>query len=92
MVVNKNKIALSSLALDLKRVALSYFRGSDKVAERFLKEAFLRREEVDKNKIKKYLVKLLDDLDNFENEKDKKKVAEDALMYSKLFENASLLL
>ena len=87
-----NRIALSSLALDLKRVAISYFKGSDKVAERFLKEAFLRRDEVQENKIKKYLVKLLDDLDNFKCEKDKKKVAEDALMYSKLFENASVLL
>jgi hypothetical protein len=85
-----NKIALSSLALDLKRVALCYFRGSDKAAKRFLEEAFLRRKEVNKKIIKTYLIKLLNDLDGFKLEKDKKKLAEDALLYSKLFENASL--
>lgn len=85
-----NKIALSSLAMDLRRVAQCYFRGSDVAAERFLEETFLRRKEIDQKSIKSYLSKLLNDLDSFKIEKDKKKLAEDALLYSKLFENAAL--
>jgi hypothetical protein len=87
-----NKIALSSLAMDLKRVAQCYFRGSNTVAKRFLEESFLRRKEINKKEIKGYLVKLLSDLDSFKQEKDTQKLAEDALLYSKLFENASIKL
>jgi len=87
-----NKIALSSLALDLDRVATAYFMGSNKVAERFLEEVFIRRDEIEKKTTKAYLVKLLNNLDRFKLEKNKKKLAEDALLYSKLFENASLSL
>jgi hypothetical protein len=84
----KNKIALSSIAMDLKRVALGYHRGSYSMAEKFLDEALKRRREVDSSLLKPYLVKLLKDIDKIKKEKKKDKAAEDALLYSTLFQNA----
>jgi hypothetical protein len=84
----KNKIALSSIAMDLKRVALGYHRGSYSMAEKFLDEALKRRQEVDSSLLKPYLVKLLKDIDKIKKEKKKDKAAEDALLYSTLFQNA----
>ena len=88
--MDKNKIALSSLALDLKRVALGYFRGSNSMAERFFKEALKRKHEIDSTKIKPYVKNLLTGFEKIQFEKDEKRKAEDALMYSTLFQNASL--
>ena len=87
--MSNNKIALSSLSMDLKRAALGYWWGSDKMAERFLEEAIKRREEIDKNFLENYLVKLLDRLDDIKKEKDLKEVAEESLMFSTLFQNAA---
>jgi hypothetical protein len=84
----KNKIALGSIAMDLKRVALGYHRGSYSMAEKFLDEALKRRREVDSSLLKPYLVKLLKDIDKIKKEKKKDKAAEDALLYSTLFQNA----
>ena len=84
----KNKIALSSIAMDLKRVALGYHRGSYSMAEKFLDEALKRRQEVDSSLLKPYLVKLLKDIDKIKKESKKDKAAEDALLYSTLFQNA----
>ena len=39
----KNKQILGAIAMDLKRVALGYFRGSSSMAERFFQEALKRR-------------------------------------------------
>lgn len=86
----KNKLALSSLALDLKRMALAYHRGSEKVASRFFEEALKRKQEVDVSKIKPYVVDLLDKFEKIKFEKERDKRAEDALMYSTLFQNAAL--
>ena len=88
--MDKNKIALSSLALDLKRVALGYFRGSNSMAERFFEEALKRRKEIDSRKVKPYIRNLLTSFEKIKFEKDKNRKAEDALMYSTLFQNASL--
>lgn len=88
--MTNSQIALSSLSMDLKRVAIGYHRGSTQMADRFLEEALQRKNEVDTNDIKPYIKKLLDNLDGFRFEKDKGKLAEDALMYSTLFQNASL--
>lgn len=90
--MNNDQIALSSLAMDLKRVALGYHRGSVATADRFLSEALRRREEIDTASIKPYVKKLLMKLDALQSEKDKTRVAEDALMYSTLFQNAALSL
>ena len=88
--MDKNKIALSSLALDLKRVALGYFRGSNSMAERFFEEALRRKKEIDSRKVKPYLRNLLSNFEKIMFDHDQKKQAEDALMYSTLFQNASL--
>lgn len=86
-----NKQVLRALAMDLKRAALGYHRGSTAMAERFFQEALKRRNEVDKQKLKPYLVKLLNDMESLRTEK-KEKAAEDALLYSTIFQNASAVI
>ena len=87
-----NKIAFGSIAMDLKRVALGYHRGSKSTADRFLSEAIMRRNDIDMSTVKPYLQKLLIKIDKLSTEKDLDKKAEDALMYSTLFQNAALAL
>lgn len=87
-----NKIALASLAMDLKRVALGYHNGSIQMAERFLEEALKRTAEIDQRPLKKYLRQMLADIKKIQIEKDKQKTAEDALMYSVIFQNAALMM
>ena len=86
--MNNNKQLLGALSLDLKRVANGYFRGSDAMAERFFQEALKRRNEVDQKNLKPYLIKFLKDIENL-NKKEKERAAEDALLYSTIFQNAS---
>lgn len=81
---------MESLAMDLKRVALGYYRGSEIMANRFAKEAKARKKELHYVNLKPYLKNLLSRIDNVLRQKDHKKLAEDALMYSTLFQNASL--
>lgn len=88
--MNKNQIAISSLAMDLKRVALGYNRGSISMARRFLEEVFKRKEEIDINSVKPYVKRLILRLDGMKNEKDTQKIAEEALMYGTLFQNAAI--
>ncbi len=85
----KNKIILESLAMDLKRVALGYCTGSEFMAARFAKEALVRKEELQNAKLKPYILNLISKLDDLLKHKDHKKLAEDALMYSTLLQNAS---
>ena len=88
--MSETKIALSSLALDLKRVALGYWKGSDETAGRFVEEALERKKELDKVEVKPYLRQLLDQLPQVVAQEDKKRLAEDALMYSTRFQNYAL--
>ncbi len=88
--MNNNQIALASLAMDLKRVALGYHRGSISTAQRFLKEALKRRSEIDTATMQPYVKKLLDKLDLLKTQHDTQQIAEDALMYSTLFQNAAI--
>jgi hypothetical protein len=81
----KNKQILGALALDLKRAALGYFRGSNPMAERFFAEALKRRDELDKRELKPYLSKFLQNMEKIKTEKS----ADDALLYSTIFQNAS---
>jgi hypothetical protein len=85
----KNKQVLGALALDLKRVATGYFRGSNVMAEKFYTEALKRKNELDNKKLKPYLIKFLNKLDNL-NKQEKVKAAEDALLYSTIFQNAAI--
>lgn len=86
----KNKQALGALAMDLKRVALGYFRGSTVMADRFFMEALKRRNEIDHNSLKPYLRTLLLSMENIKKEKTDR-AAEDALLYSTLFQNAATI-
>ena len=88
--MNNNQIALASLAMDLKRIALGAHRGSTSVVKTFQKEVFKRREEIDEKAVAPYLRVLLKKLDALFVEEDHLKLAEDALMYSTLFQNAVL--
>ena len=85
----KNNQILGALALDLKRVAIGYFRGSNIMADRFYEEALKRREELDRKNLKPYLVNILNKLDNLRKQ-EKLRAAEDALLYSTIFQNAAV--
>lgn len=85
----RNNQILGALALDLRRVAQGYYRGSEKMAIRFAQEARLRKKELKDAGLKPYLFKLLSKIDAMLEQKDHKKLAEDALMYSVLFQNAT---
>lgn len=85
-----NNIALSSLALDLKRIALAYHRGSDKVGDRFVLETKRWINELDTTQTPQYINELVKNLETMLHEHDKQKVAENSLMYSILFQNYAL--
>ena len=85
--MNKNKIAIESLSMDLLRVALGYHRGSSKMAKRFSEEARNRVGEIEKSKVKPYFVRILNKLPSVLSQSDEMKLAEDALMYSVLCKN-----
>ncbi len=87
--MNSSQI-LGALALDLRRVAQGYYRGSETMAIRFAREARARKKELQDANLKPYLQKLLAKLEDILSEKDPKKLAEDALMYSILFQNAAI--
>lgn len=84
------KELLGALAMDLQRVSLGYYRGSENMAARFTQEAKKRKKELQNTELKPYLHKLLSKLEDILSEKDHKKLAEDALMYSVLFQNAAV--
>ena len=88
--MTKNNIAIASLSMDLKRVALGYYKGSDKTAVRFSRETLKRRNEVDKKNVEPYIRKILKKLPKILKQKDKMKLAEDALMYSTIFQNYAI--
>ena len=73
--------------MDLKRVALGYHSGSTETANRFIKEALKRKVEIDIQKEKPYIHEILNKLPKTLGQKDKEKLAEDALMYSTIFQN-----
>lgn len=83
-------IALTSLAMDLKRVALGKYQGSNLMAERFLDEAIKRKDEIDQTKVDPYVRQILERIEKLKEERDAQKLAEDALMFSTLLQNYSL--
>ena len=88
--MTKEYFVISSLSMDLKRVALGFYRGSDSTAKRFREEALKRAYEIDKVKVKPYLRDFLNKLPGILNHKDGERVAEDALMYSTIFQNYAI--
>lgn len=85
-----NKIVLESLASDSKRVCLGLERGSLGMAKRFAEEALARKSEIDIEKVDVYIAKLLKRMEKDLRSSDDQKKAEDALMYSTLFQNYTL--
>lgn len=82
-----NKVALESLAMDLKRVAIGYHRGSFSMAKRFSEEALKRKSELTNAQLKPYIQIVLEDIDTVLHESDKEKIAEYSLMFSTLIQN-----
>lgn len=82
------KIIIESLAMDLKRVALGLHRGSFLMADRFKAEAVKRSQELEKRN-NQYLSSLVNKMRRSLAENSDRS-AEDALMYSILFQNYSL--
>lgn len=83
-----DKIIISSLAMDLKRVALGLYHKSSS-AEVFKREAFKRGEELEKF-VDDITAKKLWQKAKAVLESNSDRVAEDALMYSTLFQNLAL--
>jgi len=83
----KNEIILSSLAMDLKRVAIGLDRGSLKMAERFYEEAMKRKQELDLSNLKQYIKNVIFEVERLFKEKDNDKKAEGFLMYSTILQN-----
>lgn len=88
--MTKNNIAISSLAMDLKRVAIGYYRGSNKMAKIFSEEALKRKSEIKISEVKPYLRKFIKLLPRILEQEDKNRVAEDSLTYSTIFQNYSI--
>lgn len=86
-----NKQILGALAMDLKRAALGYFRGSTSMAEKFYQEALKRKNELDYKSLKSYLIIFLNKIEELEK-KEKDRAADDALFYSTIFQNASAII
>lgn len=82
----KNKIALESLAMDLKRVALSYHRNSIIMARRFYEEALKRQKEIDTTSVKPYIKNILEKINQLQNYNNDR-IAEDSLLFSILLQN-----
>jgi len=84
--MNKQKIIIESLAMDLKRVALGLHRNSLGMAKRFKEEALKRERELESFPLDNHLTKLTKYTKNFLLT-DKEQVAENILMLSTLFQN-----
>jgi hypothetical protein len=82
-----NKLVLSSLAMDLKRVALGLHRGSEAMAVRFEQEAKSRLAEVELNSLLPYMKDTLIKINMTFAITDRGKKAEDILMYSTIVQN-----
>ena len=68
--MTKNNTEIASLAMDLKRVALGFYSGSNKMARRFSQEALKRKSEISKQDLKPYLLKFLQKLPKILKQKE----------------------
>lgn len=84
--MNKQKIIIESLAMDLKRVALGLHRNSINMADRFKQEAQKRQAELKTFPLDNHLIKLINNTDKMLSGNNEG-IAEDALMLSVLFQN-----
>lgn len=80
-------LSLSSLAMDLKRVALGLHRKSYAMAERFIDEAEKRRNEIMATKHPRYIQKVLENVESALQDTQDERIPDDLLMYSQLIQN-----
>lgn len=80
--MNDQLSIIGALAMDLKRVSMGLYRGSNNVAGRFWKEAVKRKSEIEISKTPAYIANLLNNLKNGHD-------FEKLLMYSVLLQNYS---
>lgn len=85
--MDQNKIALASLSMDLKRVALGTNRGSFEMANKFKIEAIKRLEEIDSRNVEPYLQEIMKRVGKMLSSRDNSRLAEDSLMYSVIVQN-----
>lgn len=83
-------LPLAALSMDLKRVALASYKHSFKVADMFIQESLAKKNKIDVTREQPHVKHLLSSLDAVLSQKDKAKLAEDALLYSTLLQNAAL--
>ncbi len=81
---------LSSLSMDLHRVAMGYKRGSDKMAQRFAEEAQKRIGEVDVKVASAELADALTKCTDLLNADETKTNPSQILFYSVYFQNEAL--
>ncbi|MBI2334298.1 hypothetical protein HYU96_00695 [Candidatus Daviesbacteria bacterium] len=84
--MSSQMLIIGSLAMDLKRVALGLHRGSYAMANRFKQEALQRVKELENEKLNSYLKNLMEKTKKALGSREDR-TAEDALMYSTLFQN-----
>lgn len=84
--MDDQKIIIESVAMDLKRVALGLHRGSFQMANRFKEEALNRLSELNNMELNAHLKNIVQRSRESLN-KNTDRSAEDALMYSTLFQN-----
>ena len=85
--MENNTLALASLAMDLKRVALGLHSGSTTTAKRFAVEARKRTQEINREALVPYMQTIISQLDNVLVDSPAGRTAEDALMYSQIIQN-----
>ena len=85
--MTNNNVVLSSLAMDLKRIALGLHRKSYSMADRFTKEAIVRKKETNTASLAPYMQSIMNKLTDVFADDDNERKAEDALMYSTLIQN-----
>lgn len=78
---------LAALAEDLYRVANGLHSGTLKMAQVFIKEALIRKDEVNLSVLKPHIKVLLEKLPETFQQENLQKKAEDSLMYSAILRN-----
>ena len=80
------RLAIESLAMDLKRISLGIQRGSTGMARRFKEEALKREEELSSEDLDLYLKSLVQKTRSALDDED----PESLLMYSTLLQNVAV--
>lgn len=85
--MTRERLIFGSLALDLKRVAVGYHRGSNTMADRFMKEVQKRIVEAQTCAVKPYMRRHLIKIERIKRAADRETMAEQALTYSIITQN-----